>query len=187
MPMQTLVAGAEMISTGTCNQPIPPSMHSGTSVKLRIIAIATRTDRATIHAMTMNNAFSQKRWQRNHRADVPVIFERAVQRPHLLVSGIGVEFASVGGGDNERERITADAMIDIVQAVPQFGARFEIIEKTRVGIYFFETESQRRADQNHSQREQRVTARPKRVRRFRLGDFASARHGPAQKWRVHYI
>ena len=36
MPMQTLVAGAEMMSTGTRNQPMPPSMQSGTSIKLAI-------------------------------------------------------------------------------------------------------------------------------------------------------
>ena len=60
MPMQTFVAGAEITSIGTCNQPIPPSMHSGTSVRLTIIARAPRTDRATINAMTMNKTFNQK-------------------------------------------------------------------------------------------------------------------------------
>src|SRR5207248_2756089 len=61
MPMQTFVAGAEITSIGTRNQPIPPSMHSGTSVRLMIMAIATRTERATIQAMIMNNRFNQKR------------------------------------------------------------------------------------------------------------------------------
>jgi hypothetical protein len=48
MPMQTLVAGAEMTSIGTCNQPIPPSMHNGTRLRLTIIANVARTDRLTI-------------------------------------------------------------------------------------------------------------------------------------------
>jgi hypothetical protein len=32
------------MSTGTLNQPIPPSMHNGTSVRLTIIATAPRMD-----------------------------------------------------------------------------------------------------------------------------------------------
>src|SRR5207247_9412581 len=59
MPMQTFVAGAEMMSTGTCNQPIPPNIDNGTRVRLAIIASAPRTDRATSHAITTNNKFSQ--------------------------------------------------------------------------------------------------------------------------------
>ena len=41
-------------------------------------------------------AFGQEGWQRNHRPDVVVIFERSVQRPHFLISGISVELAAVG-------------------------------------------------------------------------------------------
>ena len=58
--MQMFVAGAEMMSTGTLNQPMPPSMQSGISVRLTIIATAPRTERATIHAITTKKRFSQK-------------------------------------------------------------------------------------------------------------------------------
>src|SRR5437867_2143360 len=61
IPIQTFVAGAEMTSTGTWNQPMPPSIDSGTRVTLAIIATAPRTDRATTHAITMNNRFSQNK------------------------------------------------------------------------------------------------------------------------------
>ncbi|MGH7983538.1 MAG: hypothetical protein ACREFF_10420 [Candidatus Udaeobacter sp.] len=61
IPIPTLVAGAEMMSTGTWNHPMPPSIDSGTSVRLAIIATAPRTDRATTHATTMNNALSQNK------------------------------------------------------------------------------------------------------------------------------
>ena len=43
MPMQTTVAGAEITSMGTWNQPMPPSIHNGTSVRLTITAKAPRT------------------------------------------------------------------------------------------------------------------------------------------------
>ena len=61
MPMQTLVAGAEMMSTGICNNPIPPSMHIGTRLRLKIIAAATRKLRPTISAITEKNAMSENK------------------------------------------------------------------------------------------------------------------------------
>src|SRR6266404_1212422 len=61
MPMQMLVAGAEMISTGTPKIPIPPSMQRGTRPRLRIIAAAPRMLRATIQAMTANKTINQNR------------------------------------------------------------------------------------------------------------------------------
>ena len=35
-------------------------------------------------------AFGQESRQRNHRSDVFVIFERAVELPHLFISGVGI-------------------------------------------------------------------------------------------------
>ena len=61
MPMQTFVAGAEMMSTGTWRSPTPPNMQSGTSDRLTIIAAAPRIVRATIQATTVNNTISQNR------------------------------------------------------------------------------------------------------------------------------
>ena len=61
MPMQTFVAGAEMMSTGICSNPIPPSMHIGTRLRLKIIAAATRKLRPTINAITEKNAMSENR------------------------------------------------------------------------------------------------------------------------------
>ena len=60
MPMQTFVAGAEITSSGTWSQPMPPSIKSGTTVKLTIMARATRKERATIQAITMKKRFNQK-------------------------------------------------------------------------------------------------------------------------------
>ena len=56
--MQTLVAGAEMMSIGMCKSPMPPSMQMGMRLKLKIIAAAIRRLRATTSATPEKNNMS---------------------------------------------------------------------------------------------------------------------------------
>ena len=110
-----------------------------------------------------------------------------MQRPHFLVGSVGVQFAAIGGGDDEGERIAAAVVIDVLQSVAQFLVRLKIIEQTRVGVYLFQAKSQCDAGENYGGRQKREAPRPKPRWRFCLHQFALAWHGPAQKRRIHQV
>src|SRR6266481_307592 len=73
-------------------------------------------------------AFREERWQRDDGADILVMLQGALERPHLLIGLVGVESAAICSGDNERQRIGAAAVIHILQTVTQWLVRLEIIE-----------------------------------------------------------
>src|SRR5438093_1144870 len=135
MPMQTFVAGAEMMSTGTWRSPTPPNMQSGTSDRLTIMAPAP---------------LRHEHRERNDGPDSFVIFESGLQAPHLLVSVLRVQRAAIRRRDDQRERVRAAVAIHVFQPVAELLMRFEVLQQVGIGVQARKAQSEAEAHHDHA-------------------------------------
>src|SRR5438045_4035368 len=105
MPMQTLVAGEEITSIGTWSQPIPPSMQSGTRLRLTIIATVPRIERAT----TAPIAWTKTIHKTSHVS--------ALELPHFLISRVCVQRTAIRRGYDQLEQVRAPVAVYIFQTI----------------------------------------------------------------------